>query len=105
MGVTDLLLADAPKSGRTIAARHLLPLRVTDLIRNARLDGTALTDVVKRTARREKIKRSITVHRLFRGGVFSSHESVCKLSHFDSRYSGCLTAALPGPALGETSDE
>jgi hypothetical protein len=37
MRITNLLVADPLTSGRTIARRHLLPLRVTDLIRDAGL--------------------------------------------------------------------
>jgi hypothetical protein len=37
MRVTNLLVADPLTGGRTIAARHPLPLWVTDLIRNAGL--------------------------------------------------------------------
>jgi hypothetical protein len=37
MRVTNLLVADPLTGGRTIAARHPLPLRVTDLICNAGL--------------------------------------------------------------------
>ena len=37
MRIADLLVADPLTSGRTIAASHLLPLRVTNLIRDAGL--------------------------------------------------------------------
>jgi hypothetical protein len=52
-------------------------------------DGAASTAAVTRTARREKIGRYVNL-RLVGVGLTFSHQRICKLSHFDSRYAGCV---------------
>jgi hypothetical protein len=93
MRVTNLLVADPLTGGRTIAARHLLPLRMTDLIRNAALRWGG----IDRCGQQDGKKREDQAHvepsiNCLEGAVFLLRQLVCKLSHFDSRYYGCNCA-------------